>query len=54
MSVGLISLKTIWPFPDFVFENLGSRVKRVIVCEMNMGQIKNEVMRASKGRLQVE
>jgi 2-oxoglutarate/2-oxoacid ferredoxin oxidoreductase subunit alpha len=51
--VGVLKLKTIWPFPDFVFDNLGSSIKTVIVCEMNMGQILAEVERASKGRFKV-
>ena len=53
LKVGLIKLKTLWPFPDFVFERLGKKVKTVIVCEMNMGQIIREVERASNGRFKV-
>jgi len=53
LKVGGISLKTIWPFPDFIFDELGPQVKTVAVCEMNMGQIVKEVQRASKGRFEV-
>lgn len=51
LKTGLLKLKTIWPFPDFVFKNL--EPKAVIVCEMNMGQILREVERVSKGRFSV-
>lgn len=53
MKVGTIKLKTLWPFPDFVFDKLGGTHKTVIVCEMNLGQIINEVKRVSNGRYDV-
>lgn len=53
IKVGLLILKTLWPFGDFIFERLSSRIKTVIVCEMNLGQIVREVERASKGRFKV-
>lgn len=53
IKVGLLTLKTLWPFGDFIFERLSSRVKTVIVCEMNLGQIVREVERASRGRFDV-
>lgn len=52
-KIGLIRLKTLWPFPDFIFDDLGASVKSVIVPEMNMGQIVREVERTSHGRFQV-
>lgn len=54
LKVGVIKLKTLWPFPDFIFDGLNPRVKKVIVCEMNMGQIVREVERVAKGRFRVE
>ncbi len=53
LKVGLLTLKTLWPFGDFIFQRLNGRVKTVIVCEMNLGQIVREVERASAGRFQV-
>ncbi len=53
IKVGLLTLKTLWPFGDFIFERLNPRVKTVIVCEMNLGQIVREVERASRGRFKV-
>lgn len=52
-KVGLLRLKTLWPFADFVFDELSPSVKTVIVCEMNRGQILREVQRAAKGRFKV-
>jgi len=45
MSVGLLRLKTIWPFPANAIKELGQRSKRVLVPEMNRGQIAREVER---------
>ena len=53
LKVGTVSLKTLWPFPDFFFKSLGSRIKTIVVCEMNMGQILREVQRISRGSLRV-
>ncbi len=53
LRVGLIRLKTLWPFPDFVFDSLGRHVKNIVVCEMNMGQVLREVERSAKGRFKV-
>ncbi|MFQ5951800.1 MAG: 2-oxoacid:acceptor oxidoreductase subunit alpha [Candidatus Omnitrophota bacterium] len=53
IGVGVLKLKTLWPFPDFIFDNLRGNNKTLIVCEMNMGQIIREVERASKGRFNV-
>jgi len=53
IKVGLLTLKTLWPFGDFIFERLHPRVKTMIVCEMNLGQIVREVERASRGRFKV-
>ncbi|OGX18487.1 MAG: 2-oxoglutarate synthase subunit alpha [Omnitrophica WOR_2 bacterium RBG_13_44_8b] len=53
MKVGLLKLKTLWPFADFIFEELGQHIKTIIVCEMNLGQILREVERVAKGRFKV-
>lgn len=51
IGVGIITLKTIWPFPDFIFEKI--RDKAVVVCEMNLGQVVREVKRVSNGNFTV-
>jgi len=42
---GLLRLKTLWPFADMIVHDLGTRVKKIFVPEMNRGQIAGEVMK---------
>ncbi|MCS7010025.1 MAG: hypothetical protein NZL98_01475, partial [Anaerolineales bacterium] len=44
-KVNLLTLKTIWPFPERVVEALGELVDKIIVVEMNLGQLALEVER---------
>ena len=44
-KVGLLTLKTLWPFPEEVVANAAEHVQRVVVAEMNLGQIALEVER---------
>jgi 2-oxoglutarate ferredoxin oxidoreductase subunit alpha len=44
-KVDLMTLLTIWPFPETQVEALGERVERIIVPEMNRGQLAYEVER---------
>jgi len=53
MKVGMLRPITIWPFPDKAVEKLAERVSAIIVPEMNLGQIINEVLRASRGKCKV-
>ena len=45
IKVDLLTLLTIWPFPEKQVEALGERVERIIVPEMNLGQLAYEVER---------
>lgn len=46
IKVGVLKLMTMWPFADKeVKEVLNSKVKKVIVPEMNLGQLKSEIER---------
>ena len=45
LKVGFLKLKTIWPFADEVVAHAAARLHRVIVPEMNMGQVVLEVER---------
>ncbi len=45
LKVDLLTLLTIWPFPEKQVEALGERVERIIVPEMNLGQLAYEVER---------
>ena len=44
-KVGLVRLTTIWPFPDPVFQELGKKVGKIFVPEMNRGQVAGEIMK---------
>jgi 2-oxoglutarate ferredoxin oxidoreductase subunit alpha len=44
-KVSLFTAQTIWPFPEAAVEELGDSVERVIVPEMNLGQLALEVER---------
>ena len=44
-KVGLLALKTLWPFPEQVLAHAAEHVNRVVVAEMNLGQIALEVER---------
>jgi 2-oxoglutarate ferredoxin oxidoreductase subunit alpha len=45
LKVGLLRLKTIWPFPDRVFRELGKKTGKIYVPEMNRGQVAEEIMK---------
>jgi len=42
-KVGMLRLKTLWPFPEEAVTNLGKMVRKVLIPEMNLGQIAGEV-----------
>jgi 2-oxoglutarate ferredoxin oxidoreductase subunit alpha len=44
-KVGLLRLKTLWPFPEEAVERAAENAQRVVVAEMNLGQIALEVER---------
>jgi len=45
IKVGMLRLKTLWPFADKIVKDVGARVRKIFVPEMNMGQIVGEVMK---------
>ncbi len=53
VNVGLLTLKTLSPFPRKAVQTLCNRCKCVIVPEMNMGQISREVKRVNAGRTRI-
>lgn len=52
-KVGLLRLITLWPFPRRALEPIAQKAKKLIVPEMNMGQIYREVLRVNAGRATV-
>jgi 2-oxoglutarate ferredoxin oxidoreductase subunit alpha len=43
--VGLVRLKTIWPFADNTIHEMSKAAKKMFVPEMNTGQMKGELMK---------
>jgi 2-oxoglutarate ferredoxin oxidoreductase subunit alpha len=52
-KAGLLSLKTLFPFPRPAVETMTRRCDLVVVPEMNMGQISREVKRVNNGQARV-
>jgi 2-oxoglutarate ferredoxin oxidoreductase subunit alpha len=44
-NVGMLRLQTIWPFPQKDIAELGKKVEKILVPEMNLGQISREIER---------
>jgi len=42
-KVGMLRLKTLWPFPEEAVAQLGKQAKKILVPEMNLGQVAGEV-----------
>ncbi len=53
-AVGLLNLLTLWPFPEAIIKNLSWNVRRIVVAEMNRGQILREVERVVRGQAEVK
>jgi len=51
VRVGHVRLKTIWPFPEEAISRLAGSASRIIVPEMNLGQISGEVERITGRRV---
>ncbi|HSK11409.1 MAG TPA: 2-oxoacid:acceptor oxidoreductase subunit alpha [Vicinamibacterales bacterium] len=46
-KVGLLRLRTVWPFPEHLIRDLATRVKAFVVPELNLGQMVREVERCA-------
>jgi len=53
VRAGLLDLKTLWPFPDHLVRDVAGRVSRIVVPELNMGQLVREIERSAGGRCEV-
>jgi 2-oxoglutarate ferredoxin oxidoreductase subunit alpha len=51
LTVGLLRLATLWPFADEALRRLARRARRVVVPEMNRGQMLREVQRIAPDAL---
>ena len=45
IKIGMFRFKTIWPFPDKEILRLASKVEKILVVELNYGQVTKEVQR---------
>lgn len=54
MKVGLVRPITLYPFPVAAFENLPESVSRVLTCEMNTGQMVEDVRLSLDNRIPVD
>lgn len=46
-KVGLLRLKTLWPFPEEAVKKVSERCRKLLVPEMNLGQVVREVERVA-------
>lgn len=54
MKVGFFRPIIVWPFPDGEVLKVAEKVKKILVCELNVdGQLSREVSRASRGKAEV-
>jgi len=53
IRIGYIRLKTIWPLPERAIRKLAEKAERIIVPELNLGQIYYEVQRIASGFAEV-
>jgi len=52
-KVGMLRLKLVWPFPHKEIQKLANKVDKIIVPEMNLGQIVHPVREYVEGQCQV-
>lgn len=53
IRAGMLRPKTVWPFPNDAFDQIGDQTKVVIAVELSMGQLVADVERAVRGRYPV-
>lgn len=44
-KIGMLRLKTLWPFAEGLIRDIGTKAKMIFVPEMNKGQVAEEVMK---------
>ena len=53
IQAGLLDLKTLWPFPDHLIDEVADQVEHIFVPELNLGQLVREIQRAALGCCEV-
>ncbi len=51
LRVGHLRLRTIWPFPEEEVSRLAGSARRILVPEMNLGQVAGEVQKIAGGKV---
>lgn len=54
IKTGLIRPKTLWPFPEKAFDEIGRKTERIISVELSKGQMIQDIKLAAKERWPVE
>jgi 2-oxoglutarate ferredoxin oxidoreductase subunit alpha len=52
-TVKSLRLRTLWPFPDETVKEFGNHVEKILVPELNLGQLSREVLRVTKDSITV-
>ena len=53
IKAGLLRPRIVWPFPDKVVAGALAKCKRMLVVELNQGQLINEVQRVNRSNTPV-
>jgi 2-oxoglutarate ferredoxin oxidoreductase subunit alpha len=53
IKVGMLRLKIVWPFPEKIITQLSTQVTKIIVPEMNLGQMVHPIKEAACGNCKV-
>ncbi len=53
IKAGLVRLITLWPFPEHVIEAVAERTPRLLVAEMNLGDVAGEVRRVTRNGVEI-
>lgn len=54
LNIGLVRPITLWPFPYEIINKIAGKTKKIIVVEMNMGQMLEDVKLAVEGKCKVD
>ncbi|MHB0871024.1 MAG: 2-oxoacid:acceptor oxidoreductase subunit alpha [Chloroflexota bacterium] len=53
IKVGLVRLITIWPFPEHVIKAVVEKAPRLLVAEMNLGDVAGEIRRVTQNGVRI-
>ncbi|HEX2986741.1 MAG TPA: 2-oxoacid:acceptor oxidoreductase subunit alpha [Chloroflexota bacterium] len=53
IKAGLVRLITIWPFPEKLIQAIVEKTPKIVVAEMNLGEVAGEIRRVTRNEVQV-